>query len=77
MDIVDTRDTLLLWLQSCQTSEQVFLFGDVVDEYIVNRFSGKEHPEVVASARITLLEQMDIHLTILNQKTTAKKLTQP
>lgn len=72
MDIVDTRDTLLLWLQSCQTSEQVFLFMDVVDEYIVNRFTGKEHPQVIATARLTLLEQMDIHLTILNQKTMTK-----
>lgn len=71
MDIVDTRDTLLLWLQSCRTDEQIYLFGEVVEEYIVNRFREIEPPLVVDSAKQFLLEQMDIHLTILNQKTIA------
>lgn len=71
MDIVDTRDTLLLWLASCKTSEQIHLFSEVVQDYIVNRFEGKENQAVIQSAKSTLLEQMDIHLTILNQKTTA------
>lgn len=68
MDIVDTRDTLLLWLQSCRTDEQIAFFGEVVEEYIVNRFMGIEPPLVIDSAKQFLLEQMDIHLTILNQK---------
>lgn len=72
MDIVDTRDTLLLWLSSCKTSEQIYLFGEVVEEYIVNRFVGKEPSIVIESAKSTLIEQMDIQLTIINQKTIAK-----
>jgi hypothetical protein len=69
LDIVDTRDTLLLWLQSCRTDEQIILFGEVVEDYIVNRFREIEPPLVIDSAKQFLLEQMDIHLTILNQKT--------
>ena len=71
MDIVDTRDTLLLWLSSCKTSEQIYLFGEVVNEYIVDRFSGKESSVIIESAKHSLLEQMDIQLTIINQKTMA------
>lgn len=71
MDIVDTRDTLLLWLQSCRTDEQITFFGEVIEEYIVNRFQEYEHPLIIETAKQFLLEQMDIHLTILNQKTIA------
>lgn len=79
MDIVDTRDTLLLWLDSCKTPEQVSLLGKAIEQLIVKAFeikkiNGKEtgeHPSVIQSAVDTLLEQMDIHLTILNQKTIA------
>jgi hypothetical protein len=71
MDIVDTRDTLFLWLQSCRTYEQIQLFREVVEYCIVDRFDGVEPPLIIDSAKQFLLEQMDIHLTILNQKTIA------
>lgn len=81
MDIVDTRDTLLLWVRSCQTAEQVYLMEEVIEELIVKKFERKflgkeekgEHPLVIESAKSTLLEQMDIQLTIINQKTVANQ----
>lgn len=79
MDIVDTRDTLLLWLASCKTHEQVNLLGEAIEYLIVQGFERRaikkkvigEHPSVIQSAKDTLLEQMDIQLTIINQKTNA------
>lgn len=80
MDIVDTRDTLLLWLASCQTPDQVDLLNKAIEPLIVRTFEIKmtkgkligEQPYVIQSAVDTLLEHMDIQLTIINQKTLAK-----
>jgi hypothetical protein len=68
MDIKDIRDLLLKWLQSCETTEQVFFFKEVVEDYIVKRFEGKETQLVIDAAKGFLIDQMDIQLTILNQK---------
>lgn len=68
MDIVDTRDTLLQWLQTCKTSSQINFFSEVVETYIVTRFATTEPDVVIYSAKAFLLEQMDIQLTLISQK---------
>jgi hypothetical protein len=40
MNLQETKETILRWLSSCQTSEQCDLLIEVIDRFVYQRFEG-------------------------------------
>jgi hypothetical protein len=62
MDIYKHRDTLLKWICSCQTAQQLDLFTRIVTEYDVTRFYDK-----MDSLDIELVKK-DLYDAIIDQR---------
>jgi hypothetical protein len=62
MDIYKHRDTLLKWICSCQTAQQLDLFTRIVTEYDVTRFYNK-----MDSLDIELVKK-DLYDAIIDQR---------
>lgn len=41
MNLQETKDTILRWIESCNTSEQIGLCYESIQEFIVRRFKGE------------------------------------
>lgn len=58
MDLKTTKETILKWITSCETLEQMSLCSDAIDFFIIDRFSGKADVEEFAKAVYDLHEAM-------------------
>ena len=56
MDIYKHKDTLLKWIWSCQTAQQLDLFTRIVTEFDVTRFYNKMEPLEIELAKKELYD---------------------
>ena len=48
MDFKTTTETILKWVRSCDTLEQMSLCSEAIDTFVIDRFSGKVDVEEFA-----------------------------
>lgn len=58
MDFTTTKATILKWINSCDTLEQMHLCSDAVDFFIIDRFAAKVDVMVFSQAIYELHEAM-------------------
>lgn len=58
MDFTTTKETILKWIVSCSTLEQIGLCCDAIDQFILERFNGKVSIEELSKAIFELHEAM-------------------
>ena len=69
MDIYRHKDTLLRWICSCQTAQQLDLFTRLVTEFEVTRFYSKIEPLEIELAQKELCDAIiDQRITIAGKR---------
>lgn len=58
MKINEVQETILKWVKSCDKEEQIDLLAEVVAEFVVMRFEGKEDKRLIEITRDYLLREM-------------------
>jgi len=75
MDIYRHKDTLLRWICSCQTAQQLDLFTRLVTEFDVTRFYNKIEPLEIELAKKDLYDAIVDRRVILAGRREAMRLT--
>ena len=69
MDIYRHKDTLLKWIWSCQTAQQLDLFTRLITEFDVTRFYNKIEPFEIELAKKELYDAIiDRRVTIAGKR---------
>lgn len=58
MDFQTTKETIIRWIYSCETLEQMQLCSDAIDMFIIDRFAGKVEVMEFSEAVCELHEAM-------------------
>lgn len=58
MDFKTTTETILKWINSCDTLEQMSLCSEAIDTFVIDRFTGKIDVEELANGVYELHEAM-------------------
>jgi len=75
MDIYKHKDTLLKWICSCQTAQQLDVFTRLVTEYDVTRFYNKLEPFEIELVKKDLYDAIIDQRVILAGKREPMRLT--
>jgi len=75
MDIYKHKDTLLKWICSCQTAQQLDVFTRLVTEYDVTRFYNKLEPFEIELVKKDLFDAIIEQRVILAGKREPMRLT--
>jgi len=75
MDIYKHKDTLLKWICSCQTAQQLDVFTRLVTEYDVTRFYSKLEPFEIELVKKDLFDAIIEQRVILAGKREPMRLT--
>jgi len=75
MDIYKHKDTLLKWICSCQTAQQLDVFTRLVTEYDVTRFYNKLEPFEIELVKKDLFDAIIEQRVILAGKREPMRMT--
>ena len=73
MDINQHKEIILRWIRSCRTSEQLGLLTEVIQAFVVDRFSGQVQPHEMDMVRTELNAAIDTRKLIVARKRLKKK----
>lgn len=60
MTVQETRDTIITWVKSCTTQEQLNLLSEIINGFIVERFSHEDKTDVLdalSTVKWSILDQ--------------------